>query len=187
MSEEPIIEEPIEEPAPRDNKGVDINLLPERYRRPRVSRKQILITGAILIATAVALPLYLLVNDVMATNSTSESALEALNQRFQLRRNALSTVDQLEKKTVAYQNVITEQGTFTAELDVVFASAAATGGIVLSSVSLEGEGISIVGTATDANTALAYRAALQDEWGKDAVKLNPVSPTQFVISVTIPE
>ncbi len=187
MNEQPPNEQlPNEQPPLRQTRGLDVNLLPERYRRRRVTGTQLVIIAAMAIVIALLLPLYLMLGSVLSQNAQLQLDLRAVTQQVQAKRDKLKSVTQLQAQAIAYKSVAAEQGKLNTELQTVSDKAAAISGIVLKTIAVEGNKMVLSGTAdTDAALA-AYRAALQQEWGAkvgEPTLVGQNAPWTFTITI----
>ena len=168
-----------EQPRPQKTRELDINVLPQSYRRRRLTGKQLMVTGALVVAVGLAVLLYLFVSSAISRTASLESELDALTLQLQTKQAWLTRETQLKASAGAYQSVTEDQGKFVAELQKVTGKADAISGLDLDSVSLGGDDINLGGTADTAAIAEAYVAALKQEWGASAVSLKSLLPTAW--------
>lgn len=176
-----------EQPPLRKTRGLDINVLPQSYRRRRLTRRQLFIIGALLTAVALLFPMYLLISNVMSQNAQLELDLRGLTQQVQAKREKLAQATQLQTTAQGYNSLTANQGKFSAELEKVTGDAMVDG-ITLDAISLLGGEINIGGTAGTDDAHRNYRDALKQQFGTASVEITSISqefspPRTFTITI----
>lgn len=69
---------------------IDVNVLPDSYRKRRLQRKQILFLLALVILVALTVPLYQLVSNAMDETAAMERQLDTLDQQVEQRKTKVA-------------------------------------------------------------------------------------------------
>jgi hypothetical protein len=164
-------------------KPLDVNLLPKVYRPWRPSAKQIYISLAFIVATALLIPLYQMTSHTMAQTAGLQAQFELLNSELEGRKLEIAERDPLQKAISEYNTIVNLGGNFTEDLDTILGEADRLG-VQIKSVVHEIDEITIT---CESDSYLAFRQYLAalEESGRFLTPIPPPEGYPYTTSGTI--
>ncbi len=149
----------------------NLNILPEGYRPRRLSTKQAVLVPSVVAGLAFLFPLYQVTNSSVSDVSRAQSELETINQQIQVRqlenKKAREVEDAMILARQRTEGLIGQLQAMSAErVDIhddlrAVAVEALPPGAIITSASVQGDKVTLSGTADSYETAFKYAYALR--------------------------
>lgn len=177
--------------------NLDLNILPDTYRRRLLSRRQALLLTAMALATTLALIAYLAAGSAVAETSRLSDEGRLLDLQIQAIQARQQKLVQLKADIARYGAIPRQRGTISWAAQTATAQAVADD-VRLTHISINRERIILTGSTTRANAVesrdatFAFVAGLRSRQGLAATELtsiaspSPGSPSvNFIINIPL--
>jgi type IV pilus assembly protein PilM len=104
--------------------GLGVNLLPSIYNPWRPTARQIYSFVAVVAAIALLFPLFQITTEVMDETTSLQIKNDALNSQLEIKKVEIKRREPIQKAVNEYHNITKREGSFIADIDVIWNEAA---------------------------------------------------------------